>query len=228
MTARATKQQQGGKGAQIRYSSLSGGLGRWQRSALVLQRLICPKNYPFRGDKLSSWWSTCRIFRNWQVKRASSQKVFLAYAPSQCQVFYLRMQRVFSLQSYLLQALWGPAVLACTNSLVKRPLDKLCNRLTIVSCLEEQQLWLNSCHCRPFDQDNAIQGNESHHQCSGTSKSNNWHGNIISWLSRLHHQWLRSNFYVQVLVYTLLFFRHQEMTLHRILLSNKQADRITE
>ena len=43
------------------------------------------------------------------------------------------------------------------------PLYGLRDRLTVVRRLEGQQLQLDSCHCRPIDQDGALQASQSHH-----------------------------------------------------------------
>lgn len=51
---------------------------------------------------------------------------------------------------------------------------------------------------------------------------------MILQLFGLHHQWQKSDFYIQVLVFVLLLSRYQETTLHCISLSNRQVDRTTK
>ena len=127
-----------------------------------------------------------------------------------------------------LQVLWRPTVLTWTDSLMEGPLDRLCDRFTAFCWLEERQLRLDSRHSRPLDQDGALWASQGHHRRSGTSGSDHKRGCTASRPPRLHHKWLGSDFYVQVLILALLLPRHQATALHRVPPSDRRADGTTE
>ena len=126
------------------------------------------------------------------------------------------------------QALWWPLVLAGTNSLMEGPPDKFRYQITDFNQLEGWQLWLHPSHCWPAHENGTLWASQGHHQCFRTGGSNYWRSGVTSRPSGLHHQWLRSDFYVQVLVLALLLLWYQKTTLHRVTPSNKQADGMTK
>ena len=138
------------------------------------------------------------------------------------------MWRLSGFKGYPPQALWKLIVFACTDSLMEKPFHELCNRLTVVFWLKRRQLWLDPRHCWPANQDGALQTSQSYHQYFWTSGSNHRRGGATSRPHRLHHKWLESDFYLQVLILTLLLTWHQATTLHCIPPSDRRTKRVTK
>ena len=88
-----------------RFGRPPGGLERRWVTASVPRALVYVRNHPFLGDKLSSWWSTCRIFRNWQDPRVDWLKVLLAEPEEGHQDLCQRMWRLSDFKSRPPQAL---------------------------------------------------------------------------------------------------------------------------
>ena len=185
MTLQVAEKRRESEASQKLYRP-SGGLERRQGSTPVPNTPIRLKDYPFRGHKLLPRWSSCRAFWHWQDKRVGWPEILLAKPEERRQKLCPRMWRLSDFKSRLSQAIWRPAVLACTNSSMEGPLHGLRDRLTVVRGLEGRQLWLNSRHCRPIDQDGALRASQSHHWCSGTSESHHRRGSLTPWSTRLN------------------------------------------
>ena len=138
------------------------------------------------------------------------------------------MWRLSDFKSCPPQALWKPTVLACTNSPLEEPLNRLCDGFTAFCWLEGRQLRLDSRHSRPLDQDGALWASQGHHRRSGTSGSDHRRGCTASWPPRLHHKWPESDFYVQVLVLALLFLWYQTEAPNRIPPSDRWSNQEVE
>ena len=184
-TLQAAGKQQESETSQKLYRPF-GRLRRCRKSFPVPRTPIRPRDHPFRGHKLSPRWSSCRAFRHWQDKRVGRPEILLAKPEKRLQKLCPRMWRLFGFKNRPPQAIWRPAVLACTDSSIERPLHGLCDRLTVVRGLEGQQLWLNSCHCWPIDQDGTLQASQSYYWCFGTSGSHHRHGSLAPWSTRLN------------------------------------------
>ena len=185
-TARTARQRWGSKETQSCRSS--GSMGGRQRGSPVPKTPICPRDHLLWGDKSSPQWSSCRAFRHWQDKRVGRPEILLAKPEKKRQELCPRMWRLSDFKGCPPQALWRPTVLTCTNSSIEGPLHGLCDRLTVVFWLERRQLWLDSRHCRPIDQDDALRTSQNHHRCSWTSGINHRRGGAISRPPRLHHK----------------------------------------
>ena len=135
---------------------------------------------------------------------------------------------MFRFKSSQAQALWWPLVFAGTDWSMERPLDRFCHRITNLNQLEGWQLWLYLSYRWPAHKNDALWASQGHHQYLRTSGSNYRRSGATSRPLGLHHQWLRSDFYVQILVFALLLPRYQKTTLHRIPPPNRRADGMTE
>ena len=112
-SCQAAGKQQGSKASQ-RICRSSRGLERCWGSAPVLRALICSRNHPLQGDKLSSQWSSYR----WQDKRVGWPKILLVKSEEGRWDVCQRMWRLSDFKSRLPQALWRPTVLVCIDSLI--------------------------------------------------------------------------------------------------------------
>ena len=186
MTLRAPGKRRESKTSQKLYRPFRGLEGR-RGSTPVPRTLIRPRDHPFRGHKSSPQWSSCSAFRYWQDKRVGQPEVLLAKLGERRQKLCPRIWRLSDFKSHPSQAIWRPAVLAFTDSTMEGPLHGLCDQLTIVRGLEKQQIWLDSCYCRPINQDGVLQTSQSHHWCSGTSGSHYRRGSSVPWSIRLKH-----------------------------------------
>ena len=139
-----------------RFCRPSGGLGRHRGSAPVLRAPICSKDHPFRGDKSTPQWSTCKALWYWLDKRIGRPKIQLAEPEEKGRGLCPRMWHLSGFKGCPPQALWRPTVFAFTNSLMEGSLHGLCDRFTIIRGLERWQLWLDPCHCQPIDQDGVL------------------------------------------------------------------------
>ena len=119
-------------------------------------------------------------------KGVGQPEILLAGLAERRQELCPRMRRLSGFKSRLSQALWRLTVLAYTNSLMEKPLHRLLHRLTVLYGLEKQQLWLDSCHCQPIDQDGALRASQSHHWRSETNGSHPERGSSILWPIRLN------------------------------------------
>ena len=146
----AVGKQQGSKAFQ-RLCRPSGGLERYQGSAPVSRTPIHLSNHLFQGDKSLPRWFPCRAFWYWQDKGVGWPEILLVKPEERRRKLCLGMQRLSSFKNHPPQALWRPAVFAYINLSMKRPLHRLCDRLTVIRGLEGRQLRLNPRHCQPVD-----------------------------------------------------------------------------
>ena len=126
------------------------------------------------------------------------------------------------------QALWRPAVLACTDSSMEGPFDGFRHGITDFNRLERWQLWLHPSHRWPAHKNGVLWADQGYYRCPRTGESNYWFSGATSGPPGLHHQWSRNDFYIQVLVFALLLPRYQKTTLHCVLLSNRWVDGTTK
>ena len=75
----------------------------------------------------------------------------------------LRMRRLSDFKGRPPQVPWRPAALAYTDSSIEGPLHRPRDQLTVIHGLEKRQLQLDSRHCQPIDEDNALQAGQNHH-----------------------------------------------------------------
>ena len=178
-TLQAAGKQQGSKASQ-RLCKPFGKLEKRRKSAPVSRTPIHPSNHPFRSNKLSPQWSSCRAFWYWQDKGVGWPEILLAESEERCWELCPGMWRLSGFKSRPPQALWRLAVIACTDSLMEKLFHRFRDRLIVVRRPEEQQLWLDCHHCWLIDQDGALQASQSYHWRSGTSGSHYRRGSSTS------------------------------------------------
>ena len=185
-TTQTLRRRQGSKSSES--WRLSKGLEESRGSVPVLRAPICPKDHLLQSDKLSSRWSSCGAFWHWQDKKVGWPEILLAEPEEERRELGQRIRRLSDFKNCPPQALCRSTVLTCTNSLMERPFDRLCDRFTAFFWLERQQLQLNSCHSRPLDQYGALWASQGHHRRSETSESNYKRRCTVLRLPRLHHK----------------------------------------
>ena len=135
---------------------------------------------------------------------------------------------MFKFKGGQVQALWWLSVLANNDSSMEGPFNGFCHRITNFNRLKGWQLWLQPGHRWMAHKNGVLWTSQYHYQCLRTGRSNYRRSDATSRPLGLHHQWPRSDFYVQVLVLALLLFRYQKTTLYRVPPSKKRAYRTTE
>ena len=132
---------------------------------------ICPRNHPNRAHQSTPWQPSSRTFRYWQNKRAYQPEILLAEPSKRYWGLCQRLWYMCGFKDSQTQALWQLAVLADINSLMEKPFDGFCYKITNFNQLKRWQLWLYSSHCWLAHKNGVLWASQGHHWCSRASQS---------------------------------------------------------
>ena len=153
-----------------------------------------------------------------------SSKILLTNALSQHWGLCEEIQYMFGLKSSVAQALWWVIILTYSYIPLERFFNRFYHWFTKIDGLDGRQLWPNTQHHWPACEDCSLQASQGHYWYFRHNKGHYWNIGEASRLPRHNCYQLWVAIHLKVLVIAMLFFRHQEKILHRLLIINERPD----
>ncbi len=200
-------------------------MGRHRAGAPLPRLSVRSESHPLRANKQAPQQSPCRPFRYKEDSRADSQKVLLADTTTKRWGLRQGLQHLFGFKGSLLQALQRSSIIAHSNLLVERSVNRLCYRPPNLSRSERWQLRLDIGYCWLAYKNSILWANQSHDQCIRSSRSDHQCGCALPRSSGVNCYGLRLAFHIQILVLVVLLPRDQKKAIYSLPPSNKWLDR---
>ncbi len=134
------------------------------------------------------------------------------------------LQRLLDFKGSSLQALRRSSIVAHAYSLVEGPINRFCYGPPNLSRLERWQLQLDIGYRWPTYKNGLLRANQGHDWCTRSSRSDHWCGCALSRSFEVNCHGLRLAVYIKVLVFAVLFLRHQEKAIYSLPPSNRWPD----